>query len=283
MKSLDIYMKESYISYMEACAEIDMIYDTSCIQMYTEEGSEKSLFQRLKGKVKSLVDKISTKIKDFLGTNDLKKKVSEAEAMDQSILNDAKFEIIDSTKKNMFTKKYIDKIKNAKSVDEINKIMDDYNKKKKVTKFTVVVSGVALIVIAKKLISSGSARKCEADLNNAYNEYEKAINDLESHIKDMQNGKETHTRYGRAVSDQWVDLTTKDTHAAVASKKFEKAYIKRNENKNMQVYDTTKIDLLNKKASELSKLTSDLLYGSQEHVYDYAKYLNAIIHLNDNK
>ena len=99
MNSLDIYMKDAYISYMEACAEIDMIYDTSCIQMYTEEGSEKSLFQRLKEKVKSLVDKIITKIKNFLGTNDLKKKVSEAEAMDQRILNDAKFEIIDSTKK----------------------------------------------------------------------------------------------------------------------------------------------------------------------------------------
>ena len=250
MNSLGIYMKEAYISYMEACAEIDMIYDTSCIQMYTEEGSEKSLFQRLKGKVKALVDKIITKIKNFLGTNDLKKKVSEAEAMDQRILNDAKFEIIDSTKKNVFTKKYIEKIKNAKSVDEINKIMDDYNKKKKVTKFTVVVSGAALLVIAKKLISSGSGRKCEADLNNAYNEYEKALNDLESHIKDMQNGKETHTNYG-PISDQWVDLTTKETRAGVASKKFEKAYIKRNKNKNMQVYDTTKIDLLNKKASEL--------------------------------
>ena len=107
--------------------------------------------------------------------------------MDQRILNDAKFEIIDSTKKNVFTKKYIEKIKNAKSVDEINKIMDDYNKKKKVTKFTVVVSGAALLVIAKKLISSGSARKCEADLNNAYNEYEKALNDLESHIKEFIN------------------------------------------------------------------------------------------------
>lgn len=281
MNSLDIYMKDAYISYMEACADIDMIYDMSCIQMYTEEGSDESIFQRLKGKVKSLVDKISTKIKNFLGTNDLKKKVSEAEAMDQRILNDAKIEIIDSTKKNVFTKKYIDKIKNAKSVDEINKIMDDYNKKKKVTKFTVVISGAALLVIAKKLISSGSARKCEADLNNAYNEYEKTLNDLESHIKDMQSGKETHTKYG-PISDQWVDLTTKETHARVASKKFEKAYIKRNKNKNMQVYDTSKIDLLNKKASELSKLTSDLIYGSQKYVYDFGEYLNRIIHNNDN-
>ena len=137
-----------------------------------------------------------------------------------------------------------------------------------------------MLVIAKKLISSGNARKCEADLNNAYNEYEKALNDLESHIKDMQNGKETHTNYS-PFSDQWEDLVNKQTHAVDTSKKFEKAYIKRNNNKNMQVYDTTKIDLLNKKASELSKLTSDLLYGSQKYVYDYAKYLNAIIHLNN--
>ena len=45
MNSLDIYMKDAYISYMEACAEIDMIYDMSCIQMYTEEGSDEPLFR----------------------------------------------------------------------------------------------------------------------------------------------------------------------------------------------------------------------------------------------
>ena len=44
MNSLGILDKELEISYMEAYSYIEASIDLSCIQMYTEEVSEKSFF-----------------------------------------------------------------------------------------------------------------------------------------------------------------------------------------------------------------------------------------------
>lgn len=265
MNSLGILDKELEISYMEAYSYVEASIDLSCIQMYTEEVSEKSFFQKIKEKIKDLFDKVVSSIKNFFNNEGTKKKISDLEAMDQRILNDAKVEIIDSTKKNAFTKKYIEKIKSAKSVDEINKIMNDYEKKKKITKFTVLVTGAAALVLLKKKRD----QKFTDAANQAYDDYAKAIDNLEKSVKDYQSGL-TYNKYGKFISDQSVDVDVNSANLTGSKFLFDAADKRRKTNtkydKSNIKYTNRDVGLLHTKASELSKLTADIAKSEKDSV-----------------
>ena len=261
MNSFDICLKEADIAYMEACDALSIFADSCEIEMYTEEGQSESIFQKCKKKIKNLLDKIIEFIRNFCSSDRLKNNIHKLDTMKQCELIKMKCEILDENKKKSFIKKYSDRIKKAQSADEVNAIMGEYKKKKNITKFTVVVSGVVLLGILRQI----NVNKKVNEANKAYDEYVKSVDVYEQQLKKMQNkvSNDTSLKNDRRkqydtffktidsmtdpISDKFSNLTRADRNRIKA----------RNDNKIK--YDYSDIRAVNSKLSALTELHADIL------------------------
>ena len=288
MNSFDICLKEADIAYMEACNAASIFSDACEIEMYTEEAQSESILQKCKKKIKTLLDKVVKAIQTFCTSNKLKNDIQKMEDMSQDELNKMKCEILDENKKKSFIKKYSDRIKNAKSADEVNAIMDEYRKKKKITKFTVVVSGVALLAIARKRywdkFKSESVKKANEAFDGfakSVDNYEKTLKEINKEVenipKDDRTGKDTNKGYGKLMKssnemhDSFHELFSADKKIDHNSKKYKPKY----------TYDD--IRKLNAKISATTELEADFLGVTKDAVCDIGDSYNKDIDSRENK
>ena len=253
MNSFDICLKEADIAYMEACNAISIFSDSCEIEMYTEEAQSESIFQKCKKKIKTLLDKVVKAIQTFCTSNKLKNDIQKMEDIPQNELNKMKCEILDENKKKTFIKKYADRIKNAKSEDEVNAIMDEYRKKKKITKFTVVVSGVALLGILRQI----NVHKKTNDANKAFDEYVKTVDALEIDLNNSYHGKtlSNSPEFNMLIKSNYDTIVEKNQN------KLYKADVSRAHrskiDKNNIKYNYDDIRKINAKLSKLTEIEAD--------------------------
>ena len=269
MNSFDICLKEADIAYMEACNVASIFSDACEIEMYTEEAQSESILQKCKKKIKTLLDKILEFIRNFCSSDKLKNDINKLDTMEKCELIKMKCEILDENKKKTFTKKYADRIKKAKSADEVNAIMDEYRNKKKITKFTVVVSGVALLGILRQM----NVNKKVNEANKAYDEYVNSVNVYESQLNDMKNkvsndkslmndkSKRADTFF-KTIDSMTDPICDKFSNLSKADRKRTKT---RSDNKKIK-YNYSDIRAVNSKLSALTELHADILNIPRELV-----------------
>ena len=133
---MDIVMissREADIAYLESMNEIELFGDSNYIDFFCEDG-DTNIGSAIVDKIRSLVEKIKkffTDLFDKIASGSLKSKADAAMKKDKALAA-KKVEVLDSKKIGNFSKKYTEKIKNAKSMEELDKIMAEYNTKKKI-------------------------------------------------------------------------------------------------------------------------------------------------------
>lgn len=169
MKSLDILEKECEISYMEFVNELQLFSDSEAITCYTESGS--GTYSTI-GKIKAKLTKLFESIKKFF-SNLFTDKRAEEEAKKleakREFLEKAKIKVLDQHKMMAHSKKYKEKIKNAKSTKELNDIMKEYQSgRKKLLEGAAIttISGVAALNFWK----NKQYKKYDVEAKKAYKE-----------------------------------------------------------------------------------------------------------------
>lgn len=179
-------------------------------------------------KLKDGLTKLFEKIKDFFKNHS---SAAEDEKMRKELekVEKAKLTAIDGHKVFKHSKKYQDKIKNAKSVEEVDKIVEDYKKTtKKLTAagaFALIFTGTGLAVYAKRKAN----RKSNYDLQEEHykmamdllDQAEKKSKDMNKLRNDPKHGKSMKILTdaalnevnnaeirGKEISDNEIDLIT---------------------------------------------------------------------------
>lgn len=260
MNSFDICLKEADIAYMEACNVASIFSDACEIEMYTEEAQSESILQKCKKKIKTLLDKVVKAIQTFCTSNKLKNDIQKMEDTSQNELNKMKCEILDENKKKSFIKKYSDRIKNAKSADEVNAIMDEYRKKKKITKFTVIVSGVALLGILRQI----NVHKKTNEANKAFDDYAKTVDEFESELNKLKSSEEKFSEYPemnnviKQTKVYGLESKIVKSHNKLNKSDIYRAHRSKHDKKNIK-YNYSDIRKIDEKISALTEIEADYL------------------------
>lgn len=152
--------READLAFLEAANTIAFSMDTSDMDLFMEssDNKDKSGFvDTIVDKVRTLVEKIKKFFEDLFSSakiKSLKDRASSAFKNDKA-LEAKKVEVLDTGKIMGFSKKYKEKIKNAKSEEEIDQIVAEYNKKKKVGFVAGAATTIGLGVLAKKVLVPG--------------------------------------------------------------------------------------------------------------------------------
>lgn len=152
--------READLAFLEAANTIAFSMDTSDMDLFMEssDNKDKSGFvDTIVDKVRTLVEKIKKFFEDLFSSAKikfLKDRASSAFKNDKA-LEAKKVEVLDTGKIMGFSKKYKEKIKNAKSEEEIDQIVAEYNKKKKVGFVAGAATTIGLGVLAKKVLVPG--------------------------------------------------------------------------------------------------------------------------------
>lgn len=169
--TLDAYMlsnKEADIAYTE-CMNAINLFDDYAETSYFEDGtsSGKNFFQTLIDKIKALAEAVVKFFTD-LGASAKAKifgdKLSKA-AKDKNLAN-KKVEVMDDHKIMNFFSSYQKKVYDAKSEEEIDKIVSDYEKKRNTAGIFAVVLTVAAIA-GKKIYDKGYPERLAKQTNTA--------------------------------------------------------------------------------------------------------------------
>lgn len=149
--------READLAFLEAANTIAFSMDTSDMDLFMESSDNKDksgFIDTIIDKVTTLVEKIKKFFEDLFSSakiKSLKDKASSAFKNDKA-LEAKKVEVLDTGKIMGFSKKYKEKIKNAKSEEEIDQIVAEYNKKKKVGFVAGAATTIGLGVLAKKVL-----------------------------------------------------------------------------------------------------------------------------------
>lgn len=149
--------READLAFLEAANTIAFSMDSSDMDLFMESSDNKDksgFIDTIVDKVKTLVEKIKKFFEDLFSSakiKSLKDKASSAFKNDKA-LEAKKVEVLDTGKIMGFSKKYKEKIKNAKSEEEIDQIVAEYNKKKKVGFVAGAATTIGLGVLAKKVL-----------------------------------------------------------------------------------------------------------------------------------
>ena len=155
-----ISSREADIAYMEASDLFALSIDEGFITAFTEasEGVNKSKSgSKIVETVKNLAEKILKFFQDFLDSAKAKllgKKIKE----DPKALENKKAEVLDLKKIMVFRKSYKKKIESAKTVEEVDAIVSEYEKKNKVAAVATVstaLAAVAGLVVSGRLKEAG--------------------------------------------------------------------------------------------------------------------------------
>ena len=177
MSKIDILEKEYEISYMEFVKDTSLLCDNVEIAYYLEDGSADSFIDKIADKFRKLFESLKNFFSNLFTDKKAEAEVKKLEAMKREELEKMKVQHLDTHKMMAHSKKYKQKIMNAKSEDEIDKIMKEYRSgRKKLLAGAAIttVSGIALYSFWK----NKQFKKCDAEAKKAYDEYMVAIQDL---------------------------------------------------------------------------------------------------------
>ena len=176
-----ISSREADIAYMEASDLFALSIDEGFITSFTEasEGEKTSKSgSKIVETVKNLAEKILKFFQDFFNSAKAKllgNKIKE----NPKALENKKAEVLDLKKIMLFRKSYKKKIESAKTVEEVDAIVSEYEKKNKVAAVATVstaLAAVAGLIVSGRLKESGdkivkelqeSSNKANADYINA--------------------------------------------------------------------------------------------------------------------
>ena len=165
-----ISSKNADIAFLEAENMIDLAISSSDIYAFTEavdESGKEGIGSKIVKKIKDLADKIIKFFQDFYNSAKAKilgNKIKE----DPKALENKKAEILDTKKLLAFRKKYKTRIEKAKSIEEVDAIVAEYDKKNKQIIAGSVAGFVAVVPLAVlgKQIASGKLKEAGDKLIN---------------------------------------------------------------------------------------------------------------------
>ena len=155
-----ISSKNADVAFLEAENMIDLAISSSDIYAFTEaadESGKEGIGSKIVKKIKDLADKIIKFFQDFVDSAKAKllgKKIKE----NPKALENKKAEVLDLKKIMLFRKSYKKKIESAKTVEEVDAIVSEYEKKNKVAAVATVstaLAGVAGLIVSGRLKESG--------------------------------------------------------------------------------------------------------------------------------
>lgn len=182
-----ISSKNADIAFLEAENMIDLAISSSDIYAFTEavdESGKEGIGSRIVKKIKDLADKIIKFFQDFYNSAKAKilgNKIKE----DPKALENKKAEILDTKKLLAFRKKYKTRIEKAKSIEEVDAIVAEYDKKnKQIIAGSVAgfVAAVPLAVLGKQIASGKLKEAGDKMVNDLQNEVHTTFDDF--HIAD---------------------------------------------------------------------------------------------------
>lgn len=174
-----ISSKNADIAFLEAENMIDLAISSSDIYAFTEavdESGKEGIGSKIVKKIKDLADKIIKFFQDFYNSAKAKilgNKIKE----DPKALENKKAEILDTKKLLAFRKKYKARIEKAKSVEEVDAIVAEYDKKnKQIIAGSVAgfVAAVPLAVLGKQIASGKLKEAGDKMINDLRGEADKA-------------------------------------------------------------------------------------------------------------
>ena len=174
-----ISSKNADIAFLEAENMIDLAISSSDIYAFTEavdESGKEGIGSKIVKKIKDLADKIIKFFQDFYNSAKAKilgNKIKE----DPKALENKKAEILDTKKLLAFRKKYKTRIEKAKSIEEVDAIVAEYDKKnKQIIAGSVAgfVAAVPLAVLGKQIASGKLKEAGDKMVNDLRGEADKA-------------------------------------------------------------------------------------------------------------
>ena len=165
-----ISSKNADVAFLEAENMIDLVISSSDIYAFTEavdESGKEGIGSKIVKKIKDLADKIIKFFQDFYNSAKAKilgNKIKE----DPKALENKKAEVLDTKKLLAFRKKYKARIEKAKSIEEVDAIVAEYDKKNKQIIAGSVAGFVAVVPLAVlgKQIASGKLKEAGDKLIN---------------------------------------------------------------------------------------------------------------------
>ena len=230
MNNLLISSREADIAYLESMNAIELFSDSSYVDFFYEDG-DSSIGSTIVNKIRNLVEKIQKFFTDLFSkitSSSLKSKADAAMKNDKALAA-KKVEVLDTKKIGIFSKKYKEKIKNAKSMEELNKIMSDYNKKKKIGFGVGATVTVGLGVLCGKVLVPKYKEEQQKIIGNLNKEVEDAYEKYDASIKECQDATNKadelegkYAKYHKLTSKQTSELRSAKTDAEIAKKIMEK-------------------------------------------------------------
>ena len=251
MNNLLISSREADIAYLESMNAIELFSDSSYVDFFYEDG-DSSIGSTIVNKIRNLVEKIQKFFTDLFSkitSSSLKSKADAAMKNDKALAA-KKVEVLDTKKIGIFSKKYKEKIKNAKSMEELNKIMADYNKKKKIG-FGV---GAAVTVGVDVL--------CGKVLVPKYKE--ESVKYVEALKQEMETAKEEFDSISNKYEKAYGKPGSENTKVQDAKSAYEKAARIYHGNEHNETMD--KRDLAKKRLHVMSMVISDEMHAAKDCV-----------------
>lgn len=251
MESLDILEKQYEISYMEFVNDMQLIHDNEEIACtyYAEDGSnDQSFFGKIKEKFKKLFEALQKFFRNLFTDKRAEEQVKKLEAMKREELEKAKIKVLDVHKMMAHSKKYRQKIMNAKSEEELEKIMKEYQAGRK-----KLLAGAAITTVGGLAVLSfwknKQFKKYDAEAQRAYDEYMVAIQDLGY----TQNRAKSHHATAQDMVEKAADTLHAQENYAEANIRAQNASWKARD----RAYNTNYFTL-RQKCNDLMKMGSDI-------------------------
>ena len=230
MNNLLVSSREADIAYLESMNEIELFGDSSYIDFFCEDG-DTSIGSTIVNKIRTLVEKIQKFFTDLFSkitSSSLKSKADEAMKNDKALAA-KKVEVLDTKKIGIFSKKYKEKIKNAKSMEELDKIMAEYNTKKKIGFGVGAAVTVGLGVLCGKVLVPKYKEEQQKIIDNlnkevsdTYEKYQTAIKECQDATNKADELEGKYTKYHKLTSKQASELRSSKIDAKIDKKIMER-------------------------------------------------------------
>lgn len=165
MDILLVSSREADLAYMECTNEIEMAMNASDIEAFTEDGDGTKKSDGIGAKIQNLIEKIKKFFTNLFSGNDGIRDKAKAALQDKELAA-KKVEVLDNVK---IKKTYADfkrKIENAKTVEEVDRLTAEYNRKKAAKKIAIGCAvTVGLGALAAKVLAPRYKEANERDLD----------------------------------------------------------------------------------------------------------------------
>lgn len=274
MDSVMISSREADIAYLESMNEIELFGDNSYIDFFCEDG-DTSIGSTIVNKIRSLVEKIQKFFTDLFSkitSSSLKSKADEAMKNDKALAA-KKVEVLDTKRIGTFSKKYKEKIKNAKSMEELDKIMAEYNTKKKIGFGVGAAVTVGLGVLCGKVLVPKYKEEQQKIIDNlnkevgdTYEKYQTSVKEAQDALDKVHNIQCKYAQYNKLSNKQAAELRSAKTDRKIAKKIMEKSGKAYNDAINARDHhtDLSKKELAQERLRCMGMVVSDEMHAVKE-------------------